>query len=135
MEVSFKDNGEKFGYDLQLLKELMEETLTPSIAAYDVLIDSEYEGDSAYQLSLGFLSIANQSYIEAKNIYNEKELEAIEIDPFFKTFKDYKFELTQYISERDNNPSWLSTRKDQFIDGCNGVIEFIVNHLKIRNEI
>lgn len=124
-----------FIYDIQYLKELMEETLTPSMAAYDVLVDGKYDGDSAYQLSLGFLSVANQSYLAAKNLCNEKELETSEIHPFFETFKDYKLDLKQYISEKDDNPSWLGTRKDQFITGCNSAIEFIADHMKIRNEM
>ncbi len=126
------NDNENFLYDIQLLKELMEETISPVMASYDVLIEGRYTEETSYQLSLGFLSIANQSYLQAKVLCNEKGLERSEIYPFFDSFKNYKFELKEYIAKKDDNSSWLSSRQDQFIKDCNSSIKFISDIIKMN---
>ncbi|RKD20973.1 hypothetical protein BEP19_14915 [Ammoniphilus oxalaticus] len=115
-------------YNMQLLKELMEETRSFVKASYNVLVDGVYEGDVSFQLSLGFLQIANQSYLTAKNLCFEQGLETFEIQLFFESFNNYRFELKEYVVKRDDNPSWLSSRYDQFIEGSSRAITFISDY-------
>ena len=125
----------EFVEKLRLLRSYFEDTRSPALSAYDVLVEGKYQEDSAYQVSLGFLSIANQSYLFAKAIYNENALWNDEIDKFFTTFEDYRFELKEYISDKDNNSSWLSSRKESFVKECNKSIEFITEHIIANNKL
>lgn len=117
-------------YSAELLKELMEETLSSAVEAYDVLVDNKHNGEYIYQVSMNFLLLSNQSYLAAKILCNEKELESPETYLFFDSFKNYKHELKEYISEKDDNSSWLNSRKNQFIESCNGAIRFLSNYVE-----
>lgn len=102
--ISWKSN-------VNYVHKFLQQSYSGATAAYDTL--SNYKGDTKYHLSLSFLSIADQSFIEAKRFYHAHEdIERVEIEEFFKKYEDFKFEITETISKKDSNTSWLGTRYD-----------------------
>lgn len=130
----FNEN-EVFLYNIALLQDLMGETLDAALSSYEVLTNGYYENEESYQLSLGYLTLANQSYLAAKVLCTEKGLEASEINPFFDSFKEYKREINEYIVTQDDNSSWLSSRIGTFRTKCDYACDFISNTIKDSNRI
>lgn len=112
------------------LQELLNSTYSDVRHSYDVLIDSEHKGDTAYTLSLTYLSMSHQSYLEFKRIYHENGLEHYEIDPFLKQYEHYKLQLKEVITEKDSNTSWLVSALDKFTEAKQSVDEFLTEFIK-----
>ncbi|MCU7712460.1 hypothetical protein OK414_14670 [Priestia sp. JV24] len=100
--------NEEFLYNVSYLQEKLDDAFSDARASYKVL--EKQDSDLRYQLSLTYMNMSFQSYIEAKRIYKEAHLEHHEFEGFFEAYKNYKFELKQVIIEKDQNTSWLYSR-------------------------
>ena len=79
-------------YNASYLQEKIHSAYVDAIEAYDVL--EKHDTEVRYQLSLDYLSMSFQSYLEAKRVYFEAKMEHYDIDPFFQAYDHYKFQLT-----------------------------------------
>lgn len=117
------------------LQELLHSISSDVRHSYDVLVkDSSNEDghgdDVRYTLSLGYLSMSHQSYLEFKRIYHQNGLEHYEIDPFLKQYEHYKVQLKEVITAKDSNTSWLVSALDQFTKAKQSVDEFLSEFIK-----
>lgn len=123
-------NREEMYTNVTQLQELLHSIYSDVRDSYDVLIDSNHEGDVKYSLSLTYLSMSHQSYLEFKRIYHQNGLERYEIDPFLKQYEHYKRQLKEVITDKDSNTSWLVSALDQFTKTKKSVDEFLGNFIK-----
>lgn len=123
------------------LQELLHSIYSDVRDSYDVLVrdslnEDGHSDDVRYTLSLGYLSMSHQSYLEFKRIYHQNGLEHYDIDPFLKGYEHYKRQLKEVITDKDSNTSWLVSALDQFtktkksVDGF--LSEFIKNAIAAR---
>jgi len=119
---------ENFLYDLTYFQEVMHMVYSDAYEAYDAL--EQHDGENNYIISLGYLNMANQSFVELNRFKNEKALETYEISPFFNAYLEYKHELKEVITNKDTNTSWLYTKHQNLINSWKNADEFIKNYLK-----
>lgn len=121
----------KLIFQVQTLVDKIRESYNPANCSYKV-IDSDF--DDKYLLSLEFLNNATMNLLAAKNYYeNHEDLERHDFEDYFKAFSDYKFELFQVIEEKDQNTSWLSSRKDT-LDSAKRDIEDLLKTMNLEYE-
>lgn len=95
------------------------------------MVLSNYEGDLKYSLSLNYLSMSNQCYLEMKRVYRFNRLNHYEIEPFFRDYEEFKLQLKQVITEeKDDNTSFLSSSYDTFTKSKKSDNEFLSNWIK-----
>jgi hypothetical protein len=117
-----------FKYHVPYFKDMLDYAYSDALNSYDVLMN--YDGDLKYQMSLSYFNMSFQSYLEAKRVRHLHELYHYEIEPFFTAYDDFKFQLKQVITEKDNNTSWLYGTYNRLIDSKKNLDEFINNSLK-----
>jgi hypothetical protein len=110
------------------MQDLLHSIFSDASDAYVVL--SNHDGDTKYILSLNYLSMSYQSYLEMRRVYHNNQLEHYEIDPFFRAYDDFKFQLKQIITEKDNNTSWLLSQYTTLSECKNSVAIFLENWIK-----
>lgn len=123
---------EDFIYSLYFLQDMVEETYQDAIEAYEVL--KNYEDTTRHSLSLSYLMMANQSYIQSRKLCHEKKLEHYNIDGFLEAFRHYKNELKSVITKKDNNLSWLYSSESQLKENYIIASDFIKNQIKVQME-
>lgn len=70
-----------------------------------------------YSISLGFLNLSYQGYLEAKRFYFENdELGSDEFENFFRSYDLLKLQLSEVIKKEDKNTSWLSESFDNLVE-------------------
>ncbi|MGN7360038.1 hypothetical protein ACTHPF_27035 [Paenibacillus sp. SAF-054] len=107
-------------------QETMSLSYTDSLKAFKVL--EKYDEDNTmYGISLSFLIMAQQSYLELKRIYWEKDVVHPEIDGYFTAFDHYAFQLKQVIVDKDENLSWLVSARDKLVESWKSCDEFLKN--------
>ncbi|MGC8229004.1 hypothetical protein ACP2W0_08375 [Pseudobacillus badius] len=112
--------------NVRYVHNLMQQAYLGATAAIDTL--SSYEDDKKYHMSLAFLTLAEQSYLEAKRFYQTHEnIERIEFDELFRKYEEYKFELMKTISDKDKNTSWLHSRYETLKDSIAGLNQLVDN--------
>ncbi|RXZ84170.1 hypothetical protein EBB07_03575 [Paenibacillaceae bacterium] len=106
--------------------DLLENVLSDANDAYEVL--ENYEAPISYQLSLGYLNMSFVAFLEARKLYElHEDIQHYEIEPFFKSYGDFKFQLKKVITENDDNTSWLHGSYERFRSVCVGIRKFIEN--------
>ena len=109
------------------LLELLDSIYSDVSDSYEVL--NKHEGDISYSLSLNYLAISHQSYIEFKRVYHHYGMEHSEIDVLIGAYEHYKLQLKEVITDKDANTSWLTSALDSFTVTKNSVREFLSNTL------
>jgi hypothetical protein len=127
MAMSNKEVEEML-YAVSYMQDLLHSTFSDASDAYEVL--SSHEGDTKYILSLNYLSMSHQSYLEMRKVYHTNQLEHYEIDPFFRAYDDFKFQLKQIITDKDTNSSWLMSQYNALTECKNSVDEFLGNWIR-----
>lgn len=128
--MSVNKNAENFIYNVYLLRDLIGETLSATSSAFEVLTNGKYDEVNSYQLGLGYVAIANQSYLSAKVLCVEHSMESGEVSRFFDAYSKYRSEFDEYVIEKDTNSSWLYSRLSEFKKDCAEASEFLTNHIK-----
>lgn len=82
-------------------------------SSYEVL--KEQESDLRYQLSLSYLSMSWQSYLEARKLYIDPTLDVAEAERFFNSYNIYKSTLKRFINRKEQNNEWLDAAYKQLI--------------------
>ncbi|MED3728540.1 hypothetical protein [Priestia filamentosa] len=101
--------------DIKYLDKLLQQTYLAVCSAQDSLSERSKRGK--YHLSLCFLTIASQGYIEAKSFYDEKKSIAdIRFEGFFEAYRKYKSQFMEFISTQDNIKEQLNEKFDNFKD-------------------
>src|SRR5690625_3164656 len=118
---------------LSYFSELLDKTYSDLRDSYKVL--SNFKDDFSYQLSLSYLNLSYQSYLELRRIYHQHKLQRGEIDPFFEAYDHYKYELKSVITKDDKNTSWLSSAYDEFVGRKEETSKFINDHIENMNEL
>lgn len=118
-----KEETEAFSYALSYLQELILKAYTDCREAVEPL--KNYNDDLKYSIALSYLSMANQSYLEAERVVHEYQIYNVEIESFFGAYEDYKFEFKKVISGKDKNTSWLFSRYDILVKKWKEADEFL----------
>lgn len=105
--------------------ELIEAVEDAVDSSYEILSNGEYDELIKYQMALSFLNVAETNYVKCIYIIREVGAEREETYSFEKGYKEYKQQLSDYVLKKDTNPSWLGSRKTQFIEKCDVLKQFI----------
>lgn len=122
------DRLEEMYTNVTRLQELLDSIYSDVRHSYDAL--DEHKGDIRYSLSLSYLSMSHQSYLEFKRIAYENGLATTEITPFFEGYEHYKHQLKEVITDKDSNTSWLGSALRSFTDAKKNVAEFLSTWIK-----
>lgn len=123
-----KDELQERYTNLTYLRELLDSIYSDVNDSYAVL--NNYDGDMGYSLSLNYLVMSHQSYLEFKRMYHKNALEHYEIDSLFDDYENYKIQLKEVITDKDSNTSWLYSAFNKFTDTKVSVDEFLGNWIK-----
>ena len=110
---------------LDYIYELIESMENSVISSYEVLSNGVYEDHTKYQLALSFLNLAETNYVNYLREIREIRAERDETYTFETIYNEFKHELHGYVLKKDTNPTWLSSRKDDFIKKSNILKDFI----------
>lgn len=121
MELLGKNEVIKLDYMHELI-ESMEDSV---ISSYEVLSNGVYEDHTKYQLALSFLNLAETNYVNYLREIHEIRAERDETYTFETSYNEFKHELHSYVLQKDTNPTWLSSRKDAFIQKSTILKDFI----------
>ena len=115
---------------LDYMHELIESMEDSVISSYEVLSNGVYEDHTKYQLALSFLNLAETNYVNYLREIREIRAERDETYTFETSYNEFKHELHSYVLQKDTNPTWLSSRKDEFIKRSSILKEFISDVIK-----
>lgn len=119
-------------YNLGELQELMRYSFMHAEEAYEAL--AEHEGDTKYQISLGYLNLSFASFLEMRRLYHRDEyLQRGEIESYFKAYDHYIFQLKEVITQRDKNTSWLFSSYESLKEYWIWLNKFIDDTIKAPN--
>lgn len=127
MAKSYDEEDSMVGMVMHM-QELLHSTVSDAKHAYDVL--NNYDDDTSYNLSLSYLNMSYQSYLEFKRIYHKNSLEHYEIEPFIRDYEDYKHQLNEVITKKDSNTSWLYSAYTRLMNIEKEVNKFMSNWIK-----
>jgi len=96
-----------------------------------MLVIERYEKKDAHSIALGYLAIANQSYIEYKRFKHEKGLYEGNLDAFDEYYIHFKHEFSEVVVDDDSNHSYMMSRFDQLADVWEKANEFLENQMRI----
>lgn len=99
-------------------------------SSYEVL--KEQRSDLDYQLSLSYMSMSWQSYLEARKLYVDPRLDTVEVERFFNSYNIYKSTLKRFINRKEQNNEWLVAAYKQLIKHYHILDDF---HKKTISEI
>lgn len=116
--------------DAYYLQETMREAKSYAEDAYEVLGNDNFNGEEQYVLSLQFLTLSQQYYIDFKRLLHAKELYHVELDSFINAYEDFRFQLRKFIKDKDNNTSWLYTARNRLSEKWSEANEFLSNFIK-----
>ncbi|GAB1786461.1 hypothetical protein [Priestia megaterium] len=122
------DRLEEMYTNVTYLRELLSSISSDVRHSYDSL--DEHKGDIRYSLSLTYLSMSHQTFLEFKRVAYENGLASLEVTPFFEKYEHYKYQLKEVITDRDANTSWLDSALSSFTETKTSVDEFLGNWLK-----
>ncbi len=123
-----KEEVQEMIVNVGYLQELLNLVFSDVCDSYEVL--NNYDEDIRYSLSLNYLNMSHQSYLEFKRVYIQGELGHYEIEPFFRDYEHYRIQLKEVITNKDSNTSWLNSAMDKLTESKNSVDDFLGNSLK-----
>lgn len=106
-------------------QEIMSLSYTDALKAFKVI--EKYDEHRMYGVALSFLAMAQQSHLELKRIYWEKDIAHNEIESYFTAFEHYAFQLKQVITDQDTNISWLVSAHDKLVESWKSTNDFLKN--------
>ncbi len=112
-------------FKLDYIHELIDAMEDSVNSSYEILSNGIYEEPIKYQLSLSFLNVAETNYVNYLYTIREIRAERDETYSFETSYNEFKFQLQNYVLEKDTNPTWLSSRKETFIKKSDVLKEFI----------
>mgnify|MGYP001327276682 CR=1 FL=1 len=116
--------------DALYLQDAMEKAKIFAEDAYEVLGNGNFDGEEQYILSLQFLQLSQQYYIEFKRLLHDKGLDHYELNPFIIEYDDFVFQLRNFVKDKDNNTSWLYTACNKLREKWSEANEFLTNFIK-----
>jgi len=128
MSTNDKQEHEDLSNVASYFQVLLTHTVSDARDAYDILVEGN--DDSKYQLSLTYLNLSFQSYLEAKRVYYSEKLQHYELEPFFVSYNHFKSQLKQVVNEKDSNITWLSAAHEELLASKKHLDEFITNYIK-----
>lgn len=111
------------------LQELLDSIYSDVRHSYDVFTKDTHTGDSRYSLSLTYLSMSYQSYLEFERLAYEHGLVNMDIDPVLTKYKHYRHQLKKAITNKDSDASYNSAF-NKFTDAKEYVSEFFSSHIR-----
>jgi hypothetical protein len=127
--VMGRKETEDMVFAVSYMQDLMVKTFSDASDAYEVL-SSEHDKAIKYSLSLNYLSMSYQSFLEMRRVYHQYHLEHNEIEVFFSDYEDFKLQLKEVITHKDTNTSWLTSKYNNLVEKKKSVNEFITNFIK-----
>ncbi|ARU63684.1 hypothetical protein CBW65_23670 [Tumebacillus avium] len=115
-------------YDVSYMQELMRAAFWDAYEAYEALHNNH--GDQRFSIAMNYLVLSHQSYVELNRMKHEKDLSHYEIDGFLTAYDEYKFELKKVITAKDENTSWLYSKKEMLLESWKSTNEFLSNYIK-----
>jgi hypothetical protein len=127
MTVSNENVNEKI-INANHFYDLIVRTYSDVCDSFEVL--ENYKGDIKYILSLEYLKMSHDLFLELRRFYQEKELFHREIEPFFSAYDDYKYQLKEFITEKDTNITWVHSAINKLADTKEEVEKFIGDYIE-----
>ncbi|AXI08152.1 hypothetical protein CV093_03970 [Oceanobacillus sp. 143] len=123
-----KDELQERFTNVSYLQELLHSIYSDLHDSYEVI--TKHDGDLSYSLSLNYLAMSHQSFLEFKRVYHQYGLEHYEIDPLIEDYEHYKLQLKEVITDKDTNTSYVYSAFNKFTDTKKSVDEFLSNWIK-----
>ncbi|MGX9931968.1 hypothetical protein ACW0KB_12085 [Virgibacillus salarius] len=98
--------------------------------SYVLLTKELYPIEERYQLSLSYLSLAENTYLQFRKHQNEKELFGSYIEDFEKPLNLCLFQFHKCIEEREDNFSWLNGQYEDYIDQSSKTIDKLTDLIR-----
>ncbi|WP_141432428.1 hypothetical protein [Bacillus sp. 03113] len=112
--------------DVFYLKRLLDNLFNDVVSSYEALLF--IEDDTKFQISQGFLILANQHYVEASRFYYDNEVvQREEYENFFSCYLNFKSEISTVLTRRDENNTWVRGSYNNLIKSMDNLTFSIKN--------